>query len=493
MSRAGAGAAAGLSMRIPWTAPPGRRAWTAGLVLSVGGSLVAAALGASEAQAGCGCGDWADLSAPLDVCLVDAQGRCDTPLTAAAELEVERWRAFVALWQPRRALSDLAAPRDGAHTVALRSVADLERTYGATVAPWVLGVTFAPNVLGLQDGNATCPLPEGVTCPTYGDAPQNDVDVVLVADRTFTTDGLRAWRSHLEGNVAPVWDARQVLAHELGHALGLRHEARGAALMNPFHLEFPGVVPLSDDVAAARAHVPDAATQVSDLAVVGFTVDDRGLWGVFLDARGDAPLQPGRDRFRVSDFTVSHRGTRPAPGVVTEVRVGEAVAGTLVCDLPASGDCPLLEAAEFVVPSVAGGRQVVSLRVVSPGGEARLDDNTLVLGTLEIAGSEADAGVADAGVEDATVEPEDARRADVALDLRPPDADKSDGVDVEDSGVDAPQPHTDAAPGATRGADAASTGCAQSPPGSPGAPVFMLLMLGAAFGQRARRRKAANN
>jgi hypothetical protein len=457
---------------------------------SVCALLVTVSLAATDAQAGCGCGDWADLSAPLDVCLADALGRCVTPLTEAAELEVERWRAFVALWQPRRALSDLAAPRDGAHTVALRTVADLERTYGATIAPWVLGVTFAPNVLGLQDGNATCPLPDGVTCPTYGDAPQNDVDVVLVADRTFTTDGLRAWRSHVDGNVAPVWDARQVLAHELGHALGLRHEARGAALMNPFHLEFPGVVPLADDVAAARAHVPRAATQVSDLAVVGFTVDDRGLWGVFLEADGDGlvPLVPGRDRFRVSDFTVSHRGTRAAPGVVTEVRVGEAVAGSLVCDLPASGDCPLLEAAEFVVPPVAGGRQVVSLRVVSPGGEARLDDNTLVLGTLEIAGSAVDAAVVDAAVADAAVEPEDARRADAALDLRPLDADKSDGVAVDDAGPASPQPDAVAASGAVRSADTASSGCAQTPPRAPGGLVFMLLTLGT---YAARRRLTA--
>jgi hypothetical protein len=472
-------------MRIRWTTPPGHRAWTAGLVLSVGGSLVAAALGATDAQAGCGCGDWADLSAPLDVCLVDAQGRCDTPLTEAAELEVERWRAFVALWQPRRALSDLAAPRDGAHTVALRSVADLERTYGATIAPWVLGVTFAPNVLGLQDGNATCPLPDGVTCPTYGDAPQNDVDVVLVADRTFTTDGLRAWRSHLEGNVAPVWDARQVLAHELGHALGLRHEARGAALMNPFHLEFPGVVPLADDVAAARAHLPDAATEVSDLAVVGFTVEDGGLWGVFLEADGDGlvPLVPGRDRFRVSDFTLSHRGTRPAPGVVTEVRVGEAVAGSLVCDLPASGDCPLLEAAEFVVPPVAGGRQVVSLRVVSPGGEARLDDNTLVVGALEIAASEVDAWVADAEVE--TV---DVAYGDAAPEAPAPDAEKADGLEVQDAGVVSPQPDAEDMRGAVRSTDTASNGCAQSNPRAAGAPVSILLMLGA---WAARRRLTA--
>jgi hypothetical protein len=442
-------------------------------------------LTAADAEAGCGCGDWADLSAPLDVCLADAQGRCDTPLTVAAELEVERWRAFVSLWQPRRADADVAAPRDGRHAVALRSVAELERTYGASVAPWVLGVTFAPNVQGLQDGNATCPLPDGVVCPTYGDTPRNDVDVVLVADRTFTTDGLQAWRSHLDGNVAPVWDARQVLAHELGHALGLRHEARGAALMNPFHLEFPGVVPLSDDVAAARAHLPGAATQVSDLAVVGFTVDDGGLWGVFLDADRGAPLQPGRDRFRVSDFTVSHRGTRPAPGVVTEVRVGEAVAGSLVCDLPASGDCPLLEAAEFVVPAVPAGRQPVTLRVVSPGGEARLDDNVLVLGALEVAGTSADAGIALAT--DEQVESVDVAYGDVVSETPAPDADKADGLEMLDAVVDSPQPDAEA----PRGANTASSGCAQSFPGSSGALGFVLLMLVARAARQDFARRAA--
>jgi hypothetical protein len=453
---------------------------------------VAVSLGApAAAHAGCACGGWERLPVSLNVCLADETGDCDTPLTAAAEAEVSHWRAFVDLWGAAPNARDAARPGDAQNSVTLRSVAEIQRLYGAQVAPWVLGVTFAPNVEGLADGNAECPLPGGVVCPVYGDAPGNDVDVVLVADRTFTLDPLRAWASHLAGNGAPEWDARQVLAHELGHALGLRHESRVAALMNPFHLEFPGVVAFGDDARAARAHYPAVATGASDLAVVGFAADAGGLWGVYVETDPHDPLRPGVDRIRISDFTVTHRGPRPAPGVVTEIRVGGVVAGTLVCDLPADGDCPLLEAAEFVVPAGAGGTVALSIRVVPNGPEPIASDNELVLGYVNVEGPPTPP---DAGLEppapDARVAPTppDASDEPPTPDARPvvdTDAQKQDGVAQDartpasavDAGGDEPGTGPDAATGGqpADGASKSGGGCTQGPAAAPRLPALLLL------------------
>ena len=346
-------------------------------------ALLAAFLAPAAARAGCACGAFDELPVTVEVCLAD----CGGALTAAAEAEVATWAAFVDLWRPRRAAADAAAFHDGRHTVSLQSARDIERLYGAQVAPWVLGVTFAPPVSGLVDGNAACPLPDGVGCPIYGGAREADVDVVLVADRAFTLDPLQAWASHLAGNAAPVWDARQVLAHELGHALGLRHEGRAAALMNPFHLEFPGVVAMPDDVLAARANYPAAGTGLGDLAVAGFTLRDAAYWGVFWESAAG--------RVRVSGFTVVNRGPGRVSDAVTEIRVGDVVAGTLLCDLGPFDSCPLLEVAEVLVPAGLRGRQPVSIHVPPLVGEPVPADNTLLLGYLELGGAPAvDAGAA---------------------------------------------------------------------------------------------------
>jgi hypothetical protein len=460
--------------------------------------LAVTLLAPAAARAGCACGAWEWLPVSLNVCLADETGDCDTPLTAAAEAEVSHWRAFVDLWGAAPNARDAARPGDALNSVTLRSVAEIQRLYGAQVAPWVLGVTFAPNVVGLADGNAECPLPGGVVCPVYGDAPGaapgNDVDVVLVADREFTLDPLRAWASHLAGNGAPEWDVRQVLAHELGHALGLRHESRVPSLMNPYHLEFPGVVAFGDDARAAREHYPAVATGTSDLAVVGFASDAGSLWGVYVETDPHDPLRPGVDRIRVSDFTVTHRGPRPAPGVVTEIRVGGVVAGTLVCDLPADGDCPLLDAAEFVVPAGAGGTVPLSIRVLPNGPEPIASDNELVLGYVNVEGppSPPDAGPL---LPDARVPPPDAGAEPTtpdALAIADTDAQKQDGVgqdargpaETADAGADPGNLDLDAAPGGgavpvTHGASKSGGGCTQSPAAAPRSPALLVLAVAA--------------
>jgi MYXO-CTERM domain-containing protein len=426
--------------------------------------------------AGCVCGTVVDPPAGLHACLGPAEGPCEAILTEAAEDALVRWRAFAPLYASAGPPPAGTRRGDGRNDVVVRSVAEIGALYGVEVAPWVLGITFAPPVRGLVDGNATCPLPPGVECPDYGGAPADDVDVVLVADRRFTTDPLVAWASHLRGDAERTWDVRQVLEHELGHAHGLRHEDRVPALMNPFHLEFPGVTLLADDARTLRAAAPDRATALGDLAVVGFAADGSTFFGVSFEADGPGPLRPGRDRVRVSGFTVTNRNPRPQAGVVTEIRIGGRTAGTLRCDLPANGDCPLLDVAEVVVPELPGGRHALEIHTPPLNGEPLPEDNTLPLGFVEVAGPPAsadarpDVGVpADAASEaDTPVPATDARRPDA----RTTDAQKADGVDPfadAASGPDAVRPvdapGDDAAPGpvGARSTRRSDGGCAVSP------------------------------
>lgn len=403
------------------------------VALGAGLTAAVAATAPMPARAGCVCGEVASPPALLNACLSHRAGACDAVLTSAADDALARWRAFGLLYADAGAEAEAEPgpgphPGDGRNDVGLLASADIRARYGVDVAPWVLGVTFAPPVAGLVDGNATCPLPAGVTCPVYGDTAAHDVDVVLVAERRFTTDPLVAWASHLRGDAERTWDVAQVLEHELGHAHGLRHEDRVAALMNPFHLEFPGVTIMADDARTVRSAAPGQATDVNDLAVVGFAAGEGTFFGVSFGADAPAPLRPGVDRVRVTGFTVTNRGPRALPGVVTEIRIGGVTAGSLTCDLPAYGDCPLLDDAWVVLPALPGGAHALEIHVPPLNGEPLLADNTLTLGTLTVAGPPPGPGP----VPDAALDP-DALGLDAAVD---PDADGPEDAEA-DAGGDA--------------------------------------------------------
>jgi hypothetical protein len=206
-----------------------------------------------------------------------------------------RWDLFVDQWRTPLGALDQFGPRDALNSIAVLSRVAIAQRYGVGIPGGVIGVTFFEAQAGAPAGNSSCPLAANVRCPTFGDVANHDVDIALISDVRYTLDEEAAYLSQ-NGLAFPlVVSMRQVLLHELGHAHGMQHESRFPAVMNPSQLPFRGIDLTSDDVGAARAYLPMLATQVDDLAVMGFAFNAGAYQGA--QVQGNAGLRAGVDVF----------------------------------------------------------------------------------------------------------------------------------------------------------------------------------------------------
>ena len=431
----------------------------------------------SKADAGCACGRWSAPPVNLNVCVRGPAGGCDDSMYApVVRGTAARWDLFVDQWRTPLGALDQFGPRDALNSIAVLSRVAIAQRYGVAIPGGVIGVTFFEAQAGAPAGNSSCPLAANVRCPTFGDVANHDVDIALISDVRYTLDEEAAYLSQ-NGLAFPlVVSMRQVLLHELGHAHGMQHESRFPAVMNPSQLPFRGIDLTSDDVGAARAYLPMLATQVDDLAVMGFAFNAGAYQGA--QVQGNAGLRAGVDMFTARRFTVFNRGDTATPGPVPYTfRVGGVVAGQGQCPaIPAHGQCAVLQNQNVTVPLRApAGDQPVTVEVDGWPGEPSPETNSVRIGTLSrvVAADlppEPDAQVIDAEVIDARVV--DARVVDAVVPIFPdfevfdarvvPDA--SDGAVVVR--VDGAGPVADAGPNA----EAGSTTDAVAPTDADGAP-----------------------
>ena len=150
----------------------------------------------TSAAAGCLCGRWANNPAPLNVCVkVNDSGCADSALDAPVREAISRWNVFAPQWAFVDPPVDVNGPRDARNSLTFQTRAQVAARWGVAIPQNVLGVTFLFPVVGGPVGNQACPLPGGIRCPTFGDAADHDVDIVLLSEQRFTLDEERVYES----------------------------------------------------------------------------------------------------------------------------------------------------------------------------------------------------------------------------------------------------------------------------------------------------------
>jgi len=415
--------------------------------------VVALVVTANPAQAGCACGRWSAPPATFNVCALAPNTGCDnSPYAPTVREAITHWNNFVDQWRTPLGAAQQIGPRDGRNSIGFLDRISVAILYGVGLPGNVAAVTLYIAQGGGPAGNAACPLAANVRCPTFGDVREHDVDVILLSDIPYTLDEELAYLGQ-RGRVFPSFvSLRQVVMHEAGHAHGMMHESRFAAVMYPTQLGHRGVDLTSDDVSAARAYLPALATTTDDLAVMGFAFDA----GAYREPEvgGMAGPRAGVDSVTVRRFSIYNRGDTATGAPVTYTfRIGNVVASQGQCPaLGAHGVCTILQNQNVPVPLRApGGDQPLTVEIDGWPGEPHPASNRVQLGSVSaivaaVLPPEQDAAVVDAEVVDAEVvdaELVDARVVDARVvdarivDARVVDAEVIDAEVIDAQPVDA--------------------------------------------------------
>jgi hypothetical protein len=199
--------------------------------------------------------------------------------------ELVRWRRPNVTWTVDRSLRDVK----GGEAAVMAAVEAWTRREGApTLAAEAPDVVLEPGFDGentvyfARDGFEPAGVALAVTVLSFDDRTGDvlDADIVLNGKYHFGPVVVANVRSAAQGAAAgPTYDIGRVLAHEMGHALGLSDEpALKDALMYPYvpHSRALAAAPGADDVAGLQALYGGAANPNANASTVGDGSEDGG-------------------------------------------------------------------------------------------------------------------------------------------------------------------------------------------------------------------------